>query len=78
MMGDSYADSLAGTFQVGNEAEGHVPGCRAASHRLRLEHITLGPLERTESSMEVAGVGGHSRGMQERLQHQCRHGQASR
>lgn len=78
MMGDSYADSLARTFQVEDEAADHVPGCRAASHQLRLEHLTLGPPERTEISKEVAGVGGQSRGRQERLQHQGRHGQASR
>lgn len=65
MMWDSYADSLAGAFQVGGEAAGHVPGCRAASHQLRLElfipeHLTLGTPERTEISMEVAGVGGQS------------------
>lgn len=33
-MGDSCADSLAGTFQVGGEAADHVPGCRAASINL--------------------------------------------
>lgn len=74
MMGSSYADSLSGTFQVGGEAAGHVPGCRAESHQLRLallipEYLTLGTSAGTETSLKVAGVGGQSRGMQGRLQH---------
>lgn len=83
MKGDSYVDSLAGTSQVRGEAAVHMPGCRAASHQLRLEllipgHLTLGTPEGVEISMEVAGVGGQSRGMQGRLEHQSRQGQVSR
>lgn len=74
MMGSSYVDSLSGTFQAGDEAAGHVPGCRAESHQLRLallipEYLTLGTSAGTEISLKVAGVGGQSRGMQGRLQH---------
>lgn len=46
IMGDSYADSLAGTFQVGGEAADHVPGCRAASHQPRLRLLIPAQLTR--------------------------------